>query len=64
MGIEIAGLGGLIVLVLSIWAIVNVVGSSASTGAKVVWTLFILILPILGFLIWLFIGPRSTPRHA
>ena len=59
MGIEIASLGGFIMLVLSIWAIVSIVGSNSSTGAKVIWCLFVLILPLLGFIIWLFFGPRS-----
>jgi Phospholipase_D-nuclease N-terminal len=50
---------GIIVLILDIWAIVNVFGSSASTGAKVFWILLILILPVVGFIIWYFAGPRS-----
>ena len=37
---------GIIVLVLDIWAIVSIIGSSASTGAKILWVLLILILPI------------------
>ena len=52
---------GLIVLALDIWAIVNIVGSTASTGAKILWTLLIIILPIVGFIIWFFAGPRSRP---
>ena len=60
MGIEVGGLLGLIILALDIWAIVSVVGSSASTGAKVVWILLILILPIIGLLIWLLAGPRPV----
>jgi hypothetical protein len=32
---------GLIVLALDIWAIVNIVGSTASTGAKILWALLI-----------------------
>ena len=35
-------------------------GSSASTGAKVGWTVLILLLPVLGFIIWLVAGPRSV----
>ena len=58
MGIEVSGLLGLIVLALDIWAIISVVGSSASTGGKVLWILLILILPILGLIIWLVAGPR------
>jgi Phospholipase_D-nuclease N-terminal len=55
---------GIIVLILDIWAIVNVFGSSASTGAKVLWVLLILILPVVGFIIWYFAGPRSGTATA
>ena len=55
---------GLIVLALDIWAIVNVIGSTASTGAKVLWTLLIIILPVVGFIIWFFAGPRSRTSTA
>jgi hypothetical protein len=58
--LELGGLGGLIVLALAIWAIVSIVGSSASTGAKVLWCLLVIVLPLLGFLLWLFFGPRSA----
>lgn len=60
MGIEVSGLLGLILLALDIWAIVSVVGSSASTGGKVLWILLILILPLLGLIIWLIAGPRPV----
>jgi Phospholipase_D-nuclease N-terminal len=50
---------GLIVLALDIWAIVNIVGSTASTSAKILWTLLIVFLPVVGFIIWFFAGPRS-----
>lgn len=64
MGFEFGGLLGLIILALDIWAIINVFGSSASTLAKILWTLFILFLPIIGFLAWLIAGPRSSRRAA
>ena len=55
---------GIIVLILDIWAIVNVFGSTASTGAKVLWILLILILPVVGFIIWFFAGPKSRTAPA
>jgi hypothetical protein len=55
---------GLIVLALDIWAIVNVIGSPASTGAKILWTLLIIILPVVGLIIWFFAGPRSRSSPA
>lgn len=60
MGFEINGLFGLIVLIADVYAIISVVNSHASTGKKVIWCLLILMLPILGWIIWYFAGPRST----
>jgi hypothetical protein len=48
-----------LLLIADVWAIVNVVGSGDTTGRKVLWTVLILLLPVLGFLIWLFAGPRT-----
>ena len=61
---EYAGLGGFIVLALNIWAIVSIIGSGVSTGRKVLWTLLVLVLPIIGFIIWLIAGPRSSQSLA
>ncbi|RUS59354.1 PLDc_N domain-containing protein [Pseudorhodobacter sp. E13] len=60
---QLTGFGGLIILALDLWAIISVIGSSASTGKKVLWSLLIIFLPIVGFVIWLLIGPRSTARR-
>ncbi len=59
MDFNITGIGGLILLALDIWAIVSIVGSGESTGKKVLWVLLVLILPLVGFLIWIFFGPRA-----
>ena len=59
MGLEIGGLFGLLVLILDVWAVVNVFQSTASTGAKVAWIVLIILLPVIGLLIWVFAGPRS-----
>jgi hypothetical protein len=56
---ELSGILGLIILALDIWAILHVAGSSASQGAKVAWILLIIVLPVVGFLIWLVAGPRK-----
>lgn len=54
------GILGLLVLLLDIYAIYNILTSAASTGAKVIWTLAILLLPVLGFIVWLVAGPRGS----
>lgn len=53
------GLFSLIILALDIWAILNVIRSSAGTGAKVLWILLIVVLPLVGLIIWALMGPRS-----
>ncbi|WP_284164731.1 PLDc N-terminal domain-containing protein [Frigidibacter sp. SD6-1] len=58
--LELSGLGGLILLVLDIWALVSIVSSSASTGSKLLWALLVVVLPLVGFLIWLVAGPSSS----
>lgn len=58
MGIEVGGLFGLILLVLDVWAILKVFQSSASDGKKVFWTVFILLLPLLGLIVWYVAGPK------
>jgi len=52
-------LGGLIVLIADVWAIVNIFQSGASTADKVLWTVLVVVLPILGFILWFFLGPRT-----
>lgn len=59
MHFEYNGFFGLLILIADIWAIVSTVGSDRSTGKKVLWIILILLLPVLGWLIWLFVGPRA-----
>jgi hypothetical protein len=51
------GLLGLIHLILAVWAIIQIVGSGASTLHKVLWSLFILFFPVIGLIVWFFAGP-------
>ena len=60
MGIEINGFLGLVVFVLDIYAIVKTIQSDASTGGKVLWIVVVLLLPVVGFILWLLFGPKSN----
>ena len=53
---------GLLILALDVWAIINIAQSSESSGAKALWIVLVLVLPVLGLVIWYFAGPR--PRAA
>lgn len=58
-GSSYSGIFGLIVLIADVYAIVKTIQSGASTGAKVFWVVIILLLPVLGFVLWLLFGPSS-----
>lgn len=62
MGSTFNGLVGLIILALDIWAVLNVLKSSAEVGIKVLWILLIVLLPVLGLIIWAIAGPRGNVR--
>ena len=51
------GIGGIIVLILDIWALINILQSGASNVEKLLWILLIIVLPLIGFIIWLLVGP-------
>jgi len=53
------GLWGILLLIADVWAIVNIFQSSASTERKVLWTVLVILLPLIGFIVWLAAGPRT-----
>ncbi len=55
----ISGLFSVIVLIADVWAIISVFQSDASTLKKVLWVILILVLPLVGFILWFLIGPKS-----
>ncbi len=54
------GLLGLLILIADVWAILNIIQSRESNGAKALWIVLVLVLPALGFVIWYFAGPKSS----
>lgn len=54
------GLIGLLVLAGDIWAIINIFQSSASNEKKLIWIVAVVLLPVLGLILWFFLGPRSA----
>ena len=53
------GLWGLLILAGDIWAIINILQSGESNGKKLIWVLAVLLLPLLGLILWYFLGPRD-----
>ncbi len=50
---------GVLVLVGDIWAIINIFQSSASNEKKLLWIIVVVLLPLLGLILWFFLGPRE-----
>jgi hypothetical protein len=53
------GMLGLLILIGDVWAIINIFQSSASNEKKLIWIVAVLLLPLLGLLLWFFLGPRD-----
>lgn len=53
------GLLGLLVLAGDIWAILNIFQSAVSNEKKLIWIVAVVLLPVLGLVLWFFLGPRS-----
>lgn len=48
---------GIIILIADIYAIIKIAQSSATTLAKALWILGVLIFPVVGLIVWFFAGP-------
>jgi len=58
---EFTGIGGLIILIADIYAVVMILQSSAKTVEKLIWALVVFFLPLIGLIIWYFAGPGKKP---
>jgi len=50
---------GFVVLVLDIIAIISIVGAPKSVAWKLIWTLVVLLLPVIGMIVYFLVG-KST----
>ncbi len=53
------GIIGLVVVILDIYAIYKTLTSADDTMAKLLWTIGILVFPVIGFIVWLLAGPKG-----
>lgn len=50
---------GVLILIGDIWAIINIFQSPASNEKKLLWIVVVVLLPLLGLILWFFLGPRD-----
>ncbi len=53
------GLLGVLILAGDVWAIINIFQSTASNEKKLFWIVAVALLPVLGLILWYFLGPRG-----
>lgn len=58
MKMEVNGILGLLLLIAIVYALIQIVQSAASTGAKVLWSVLVLLFPLIGVIIWFLFGPK------
>jgi uncharacterized membrane protein len=58
------GIFGIIHIIAVIWAVLSILKSGASTGGKILWSLFVLILPVVGLIIWFLVGPKGKVSYS
>jgi hypothetical protein len=63
MNMGYGGLFGALVLIGDIWAIINIFQSSVSNEKKLIWIVAVALLPLLGLVLWFFLGPRAPGKR-
>ena len=58
---DLTGIGSLVILILDIYAIVMILQSPAKGIEKLIWSLVVFLLPLIGLVIWYFAGPGKKP---
>ena len=53
------GVLGFIILVLDIYAILQIAQTTVSNGKKALWIAIVLVLPVLGLILWYLFGPKG-----
>ena len=53
------GLLGLLVLIADVWAIIQILQSGADSTKKLLWVVVVILLPLIGLVLWYFIGPKN-----
>ena len=56
------GILGLVHLAIWVYAVVQIFNSRAGTGEKLLWIVIVAVLPLVGVIVWYFIGPGSPKK--
>ncbi len=57
-----SGLIGIIIFALDVWAIAQIINSSAEKNSKIIWVIVVAVLPVVGLIAWYIAGPKADLR--
>jgi succinate dehydrogenase/fumarate reductase cytochrome b subunit len=63
MNFGYGGIIGVLILIGDIWALINILQSSAANDKKLLWVVVVVLLPLLGLILWFFLGPRDRAQR-
>lgn len=55
---QVTGIFGVLVLIADVYAILQIAQSSRGNGAKALWIVLVLVLPVVGLILWFLLGPK------
>lgn len=58
------GIGGVIHLILVVYAGIQIINSPVESVSKVLWILLVAAFPLVGLIIWFFAGPGSPKQSS
>ena len=50
---------GILILIGDIWALISILQSSVGNDKKLLWVVVVVLLPLIGLILWFFMGPRN-----
>ena len=50
---------GILILIGDIWALISILQSSVGNDKKLLWVVVVVLLPLIGLILWLIMGPRN-----
>ena len=58
-GFPYGGVLGVLILIGDVWALINILQSTSANDKKILWVVVVVLLPLLGLILWFFMGPRN-----
>jgi succinate dehydrogenase/fumarate reductase cytochrome b subunit len=59
MDMQLNGVLGLLILAAEVWAVISIFQSGTSNEKKALWIVLVILLPLIGLIVWFFLGPRG-----